>query len=120
MQLYGTISYLPTTVHTEKELIDLKKYNLTPESPEWNPHTEVYGNQEHSMLNFQGQLVNKQPKDRTIFGVEGEHNDGISVLEYDVTISEVLTSISSNYCPRSFAYNISNISYDVASVWSGR
>ena len=120
LQLYGTISYPLTTVPTEKELVELNKYNLTPDSPEWNPHTEVYGNQEHSMLNFQGQLVSKQPNDRTIFGIEGEHNDGISALQHDVTISEVHTSISSNYCLRNFAYNISNVSYDVAAVWSGR
>ena len=38
----------------------------------------------------------------------------------DMHISEVLTSISANYCPSQFAYNISCEEYDVASVWSGQ
>ena len=59
LQLYGTILYIPTTVPTKREFVELARYNLTPDAPEWNPHTEVYGNQEHSMLNYQGKLVQK-------------------------------------------------------------
>ena len=41
MQLHGTISYIPTNVTTEKELLELPKYNLTPDVPEWDPHSAV-------------------------------------------------------------------------------
>ena len=52
LQLYHTISYIPTTVPTKRELVELSRYSLTPDAPKWNPHTEEYGNQEHSMLNY--------------------------------------------------------------------
>lgn len=55
---------------SNKEWNQLTKYNLTPDSPKWNPHTEVYGNQEHSMLNYQGNLVEKSERDRILFAVE--------------------------------------------------
>ena len=34
LQLYGTISYIPTTVPTKRELLELARYNLTPDAPE--------------------------------------------------------------------------------------
>ena len=89
---------------------------MTPDSPEWNPHTDVYGNQEHSMLNFQGQIVTKSNKDRNIFEVSNSSCEDPMSSQADMHISEVLTSISTNYCPYQFAYNISQGEYDVASV----
>ena len=45
LQLHGTTSYLPTTVPTRTKLLELSCFNLTPDTPEWDPHTKVYGNQ---------------------------------------------------------------------------
>ena len=90
LQLYGTISYLPTTITTKKELIELTQYNLIPDMPEWNPHSDVNGNQEHSMLNYQGQLVSKKEKDQIIFGIEHHSNEVSELSGPGMTISEVL------------------------------
>ena len=87
LQLFGTISYLPTTVTTKKELIELTQYNLTPDMPEWNPHSDVYGNQEHSMLNYQGQLVLRKSEGRTIFGIEHGASVATATQGPDLTIS---------------------------------
>ena len=120
LQLHGTISYFPTTSPTKRELLELPRYNLTPDPPEWNPHTEVYGNQERSMLNYQGQIVTKSNKDQTIFKVNNSSCEDPMPSQAGMHISEVLTSISTNYCPHQFAYNISQGEYDAALVLSGR
>lgn len=114
LQLHGTISYLPTNIPTSRELVELTRYNLTPDTPEWNPHTDVYGNQEHSMLNYQGELVEKQVMDRSIFEV-----DMAPTSSADMHISEIITSINSNYCPEQFSKNLI-MDNNTSAVWSGR
>ena len=120
LQLHGTISYLPTPISNKEDLIELPQFNLTPNTPEWNPHTEVYGNQEHSMLNYQGELVERKSHDRELFGIDSCTMIGNEEIDcVDMNISEVLTFINPNYCPEQFTYNLSNHRYDVSSVASG-
>ena len=59
----GTISYLPTRKPDDKELQTCQHLHLTPDMPDWNPHTEIYKDQEDSMLDYKGDLRARQQSD---------------------------------------------------------
>jgi hypothetical protein len=52
--IYGVVSYLPTRLPTESELRDLAREYLllTPNTSVWDPHTEIYRDQESEMLDY--------------------------------------------------------------------
>ena len=42
LQLHGTISYFASRIPTRGELKECMSYDLTPNSPSWDPHEESY------------------------------------------------------------------------------
>ena len=32
---------------------------MTPKTPEWDPHTTVYRDQEHTMVDYKGHIIEK-------------------------------------------------------------
>jgi hypothetical protein len=58
LHLRGIVSYFPCRRPTKEELNDgsLLTVNLTPETPEWNPHDEVYGALEAAMVDYKGEI----------------------------------------------------------------
>ena len=46
------------------------------------------------MLNYQGELVPKQDKDCSIFGIDGDDGNRTASIRNDMSISEVISSIS--------------------------
>ena len=76
--LEGIISYIPTRIPTLEELkINEGRYLLmTPNQPEWNPHTNLYSEQENNMTDYNGNVktysdMNKYA-DRNIFSTKCE------------------------------------------------
>lgn len=63
LSLWGTFSYFPTTKPTLRDLDNPSDvYLLTPST--WNPHSDVYAQNEESMLDWEGNL--KPVKDREV------------------------------------------------------
>lgn len=57
LQIYGIISYLPVPSPTEEDLMNPQvELELTPDVQDWNPHDQVYQDQEDSMLTFNENL----------------------------------------------------------------
>ena len=56
--LEGIISYIPTRIPTQKEMKDHEGRYLpiTPNTPEWNPHTDLYKDQEYAMTDYKGNV----------------------------------------------------------------
>jgi hypothetical protein len=52
LQLSGVTSYLPTHKPTPTEYDSCVKYNLTYESPEWDPHTPDFAEQESAIAKY--------------------------------------------------------------------
>ena len=52
----GIISYIPTRPPDTSEMSDCKHLVLTPESPNWDPHTFIYWDQENLMMNYRGEV----------------------------------------------------------------
>ena len=52
LQLEGTILYIPTRKRMKVELkeSEVKYMLLTPNTPKWEPHTTIYRDQEHVIL----------------------------------------------------------------------
>ena len=80
-QLDGIISYVPTRLPTNRELKDAEGsyLMLTPNMPTWDPHTDIYRDQEYEMTDYNGNIKRRHPvtnlvdnnvDDRSIFAVE--------------------------------------------------
>ena len=68
LQLKNNISYITTRTPVQDELdametSDITTLHLTPEAPSWNPHNPIYQEQEESMMNASGDII--QQKERT-------------------------------------------------------
>ena len=63
-QLEGTISYIPTRRPSMKEMEDNDGNYLliTPNLPSWNPHDQIFKNQEESMTDYKGEIKKSKPK----------------------------------------------------------
>ena len=74
LHLHGIVSYFTTRKPTQDEIHSLPWVHLTPDAPEWDPHTSVYERQEAQMLDFEGQIIERNLRtDRTI--LEDEDDD---------------------------------------------
>ena len=62
LALWGTFSYFPSRKPTQEDLVDCDYILLTPDGPDWNPHTDVYARNEEQFLDWQGEII--QPKER--------------------------------------------------------
>ena len=75
-QLEGIISYLPTRIPTKQELEEQSGSYLLliPNMPKWNPHTEIYRDQEFGMMDYNGNIERRRPdtnlRDRNVFDRE--------------------------------------------------
>ena len=57
--LDGVISYLPTRKPHVTEISSHVHLVLTPNSPAWDPHTNVYSQQENAMTNYRGEMCER-------------------------------------------------------------
>ena len=63
LSLNGIFSYFPSRAPTRLELDHSEVLVLTPEGHSWNPHDSSYADNEESMVDWRGHMV--EPKDRT-------------------------------------------------------
>lgn len=76
LQLHGIISYLPTRLPTSAEVREHRNLNtihLTPNSPDWNPNVATYQDQECSMMDYTGALVERNATPRRVCAVLPSH-----------------------------------------------
>ena len=87
MGLQGTFSYFTTKYLTKEEIANLTRMSLTPERDKWNPHDDYYSRCEESMLDFEGNIIDKAFRDKFFFDFSKDYDDsmfetsGIEVLE---------------------------------------
>ena len=61
LALWGIFSYFPSRAPTNEEVNDdLPIIHLTPDSPDWNPNSEVYARNEESMIDWRGEIVERK------------------------------------------------------------
>jgi hypothetical protein len=73
LALWGIFSYFPCRSPTDKELDECDVVLLTPDQPEWNPHSDVYARNEENMLDWEGNMVETKDRVTILFPeTEGE------------------------------------------------
>ena len=61
LALWGIFSYFPRSAPTDSELNDdLEVVHLTPDTPDWNPNSDIYARNEEAMLDWRGDIVERQ------------------------------------------------------------
>ena len=91
LSIHGVISYFPTFKPTLEEYEAAHEQgtllSLTEESPEWDPHTTLYSEQEEALLTSDGLLRDiTGHRPRSIFALGGE----------DVCFDNLFTALSAN------------------------
>lgn len=89
LQLEGIVSYFPSRRPTVDELKEAEGHFIlmTPNQPIWDPHTDVYKDQEYGMTDYSGNL--KQRGDGT----------GLTIcsVSHEASISDHITAQAVNY-----------------------
>ncbi len=67
LSLWGIFSYFPSRIPTDEELDSCDKIMFTPDSPDWNPHSDVYARNEENHLDWRGEMVEPQHRKRVLF-----------------------------------------------------
>ena len=128
LQLYGTISYFASRIPSRSELEDCPSYDLTPNSPTWNPHEESYASQEHRMLDYRGELARyHRPPERTLFvdqvstGCYPHQNTAFGTPGVrNVVVSSVLKEVNDMLCCGTFATALRGENLRICSLRSGK
>ena len=73
--LQGIISYFSSRKPTRDEILNLPRLKLTPDQPEWDPYDVIYSRQEESMIDFEGNMIDKETRDKQFFEYPNEEDD---------------------------------------------
>ena len=90
LSLKGVTSYFPTRKPTREEYERAStRFELTSEAPEWNPHTNLFSDQEEALVDDSGMLLDyTQPeRERTLLPImtyKQEISEEIAPAEYDL------------------------------------
>ena len=80
LQIYGIISYLPVRAPFENELLTIStELELTPNVPNWDPHDQMYQDQEESMITFKGELKENPKRSFIISSVISRALDPVAI-----------------------------------------
>ena len=79
--------------------------NLTPDTPEWNPHDTTYVSQEEAMMSWDGHLKTMR-ETSYIFGVKQNVLDEDEELDVRSEPSVVLESVSRTLHPKALANDL--------------
>ena len=90
LSLKGVTSYFPTRKPTREEYKRAStRFELTSEVPEWNPHTNLFSDQEEALVDDSGMLLDyAQPeRERTLLPImtyKQEISEEITLAKYDL------------------------------------
>ena len=94
LSLWGMFSYFPSRKPTLEQVRQCEDvYILTPDSDQWDPHTDVYARNEENMVDWEGNMIEKQHRRQILLSDVPEDID----MSAAAVISAVETSaIDSN------------------------
>jgi len=105
LSLAGITSYFPTRKPTLEELQsadNIRRFDLSYDTPEWNPHDESYQRMEASMTDHNGSIVEATKRDRRLMSCNFTKEQAKSFADRTSKCSAVLTDISNTLCDDSF------------------
>ena len=97
LKLHGIFSYFPSSKPSEELLNECERVLLlTPDGP-WDPNTDVYSRNEDSMLDYEGNMVEKKDRLRILVS-DLEDNE---LMEVSAVVSEAEVSLVNKLCHES-------------------
>ena len=93
MALRGTISYFPTRKPTPREYNECRHLQLTAETPDWNPHSRRFNENENAMTDEDGYMKHPSRR-RTIMKAKTDSNSLLDALEMSESMSLVSCALS--------------------------
>lgn len=66
LALWGIFSYFPTRKPTEQDMEDCELILLSPDGPEWNPHSDVFACNEEKFLDWRGDIIGAKDRQRVL------------------------------------------------------
>ena len=101
---HGVVSYIPTYTPTLEEfeshaVEDVNCFTLTAESPEWDPHSETFAEQEDSCLEHIDRCYTHPSRPRSIFALQSDNlevhfDDLFASLDAHRLVSQVTSGLS--------------------------
>ena len=85
LALWGVFSYFPSRKPTSDELDSCDKVIATPDSPDWNPHSDVYARNEENYLDWEGNIIERKFRKRILIG---DDDIEVQVMSVEVKKSE--------------------------------
>ena len=64
LSLWGIFSYFPCRKPCEQDQLDDNILFLTPDGPEWNPHSDSYARNEEQFLDWRGDIIEPKVRQR--------------------------------------------------------
>ena len=80
LPLWGVFLYFPSRKPTSDELEACDKVILTPDSPAWDPHSDVFSRNEENHLDWEGNVVKRKFRKRILIGDDDGEIHVMSVL----------------------------------------
>ena len=101
-QLIDTTSYFTSRAPTREEFMEAEDTNmlldLNVDEDVWNPHNDIYARMEECMLDFEGQMVEPQVRNRQLFDdkdISDEYNiSSVALCEIDEERAHCISSTS--------------------------
>ena len=109
LALHGVISYFPTYKPTKEQFESLPRFYLTQEQPEWNPSDTSFAEQEKSMTNSSGEMLetgDSQDRLHSLMSVKVSRIHSISVAHS--IENSVLREVSNTLDDKAFLEDMSS------------
>ena len=97
LHLNGTFSYFHTRKPTQDELQSCDKLFITPDKQHWNPYCTSYALNEHSMLNYEGEITEVERREHHLVDHDFDDAD-IASVTIEAHDNQVDATISSSFC----------------------
>ena len=81
LSLMGIFSYFVTRKPVEDDLDNSELIYLTPDSPKWNPHSDIYARNEETFLDWEGNLIDRKYREKLL--IEHEKESMVMAMDAD-------------------------------------
>ena len=100
LSLWGIFSYFSSRKPVDADVDNTETIFITPDGPSWNPHSDIYARNEENMLDWRGDMVEKQHRRRVLFD---EDEDAMEIAtacieSTDALIRQSELSREENWC----------------------
>ena len=72
LQLWGIFSYFTTRKPQLSEIDSCDMAIITPDAPEWNPHSDAWSGNEEGFLDWRGQIIERETRDKVLFDADAD------------------------------------------------